>query len=175
VVKAKRTQQRSEKELLRRSVLVRRVAKVVKGGKRFRFSALVVVGDGKGSVGYGSGKAHEAPDAVRKATDQATKAMLRIPLKEGRTIYHDVTGCAGAGRVHLRSAQKGTGLIAGGAMRSLFEVLGVQDVVAKILGSTNPYNVILATLEALRSIETPRSVAHKRGKKVSELFAGEAA
>ena len=143
---------------------------MVKGGKRSSFSALVVVGDGKGMMGYGMGKAKEVPDAIRKATDVASRSLEKIPLKEGRTIHQDVHGRFGAGKVYLRSAPKGTGVIAGGAMRFVFEVIGVQDVVAKVFQSTNPHNVVKATLAALRSIETPRMVAAKRGKKVADLF-----
>jgi len=161
---------KSEKELLRRNVSVSRVSKVVKGGKRFNFSAIVVVGDGKGLVGYGVGKAKEVPEAIKKATDLASRSMEKFPLKEGRTIHQDVHGTFGAGKVLLRSAPKGTGVIAGGAMRSIFEVAGIQDVVAKALRSTNPHNVVKATLSALRSIETPRTVAMKRGRKVDDLF-----
>jgi small subunit ribosomal protein S5 len=161
---------KSEKELLRRNVSVSRVSKVVKGGKRFNFSAIVVVGDGKGLVGYGVGKAKEVPEAIKKATDLASRSMEKFPLKEGRTIHQDVHGSFGAGKVILRSAPKGTGVIAGGAMRSIFEVAGIQDVVAKALRSTNPHNVVKATLSALRSIETPRTVAMKRGRKVADLF-----
>ena len=168
MIKPKRGKQ--ERELLRRNVAVSRVSKVVKGGKRFNFSAIVVVGDARGSIGYGAAKAKEVPDAIKKATDIASRSMIKIPLKEGRTIHQDVTAEYGAGKVHLRSAPKGTGVIAGGALRSVFEVLGIQDVVAKALRSTNPHNVVKATLRALSSIETPRDVAAKRGKKVSELF-----
>lgn len=161
---------KSEKELLRRNVSVSRVSKVVKGGKRFSFSALVVVGDGKGMIGIGVGKAKEVPDAIKKATDLASRSMERFPLKEGRTIHQDVLGHFGSGRVFMRSAPKGTGVIAGGSMRFIFEVMGVQDVVATTLNSNNPHNVVKATMAALRSIETPRMVAMKRGKKISELF-----
>ena len=161
---------KSEKELLRRNVSVSRVSKVVKGGKRFSFSALVVVGDGKGMIGCGVGKAKEVPDAIKKATDLGSRSMERIPLKEGRTIHQDVLGHFGSGRVYVRSAPKGTGVIAGGSMRFIFEVLGIQDVVAKTLNSNNPHNVVKATMAALRSIETPRMVAMKRGKKIAELY-----
>lgn len=161
---------KSEKELIRRNVSVSRVSKVVKGGKRFNFAAVVVVGDGRGSIGFGTGKSKEVPDAVRKATDAASKTMVRFPLKEGRTLYQDVFGKYGSGKVYLRSAPKGTGVIAGGAIRLIFEVLGVKDVVAKCLGSSNAHNVIKATLRALGAIETPRTVALKRGLTVSEVF-----
>lgn len=161
---------KSDKELIRRNISVSRVSKVVKGGKRFNFSALVVVGDGKGFIGFGAGKAREVTDAIRKATDIASKSMQKFPIKEGRTIHQDVKGRFGAGSVYLRSAPKGTGVIAGGAMRAIFEAVGIKDVVAKTLNSTNPHNVIKATFAALKSIETPRMVAMKRDRKVSDLF-----
>lgn len=168
MTKAKRA--KPEKELIRRNVSVSRVSKVVKGGKRFNFSVLVVVGDGKGSVSYSNSKAKEVSDALRKAADRAARNMIKVPLKEGRTIHQDVTASFGAGKVHLRSAPKGTGVIAGGAMRAVFEAVGIQDIVAKALNSSNPHNVVKATIKALKQIETPRMVAMKRGKKVSELF-----
>jgi small subunit ribosomal protein S5 len=161
---------RQQDELLDRLVSVNRVAKVVKGGRRFGFSALVVVGDGKGRVGFGSGKAREVPEAVRKATEQAKRTMIRIPLRQGRTLHHDVLGHFGAGRVLLRAAPPGTGIIAGGPMRSVFEALGINDVVAKSLGSANPHNMVKATFDALKNVTSPRSVAGKRGKKVSDLI-----
>ena len=161
---------RQDSELIDRLVNVNRVAKVVKGGRRFGFSALVVVGDGKGRVGYGSGKAREVPEAVRKATEQAKRSMVRVPLRQGRTLHHDVRGHFGAGRVVLRSAPPGTGIIAGGPMRSVFEALGIADVVAKSLGSANPHNMIKATFDALTAVNSPRSVAAKRGKKVSDII-----
>ncbi len=150
-------------------VSINRVAKVVKGGKNFSFSALVVRGDGKGRVGYGLGKAIEVPDAIRKANDQAQKNLVRIPLREGRTVHHDMLGVFGAGRVVIRTAPAGTGIKAGGPMRAVFEVLGVQDVVAKSVGSTNPHNMIKATFDALGKACSPRSVALRRNKKVSEI------
>jgi len=159
-----------DSELIDRLVNVNRVAKVVKGGRRFGFSALVVVGDGKGRVGYGSGKAREVPEAVRKATEQAKRSMIRVPLREGRTLHHDIQGRFGAGHVLLRSASPGTGIIAGGPMRAVLESLGIGDVVAKSLGSSNPHNMVKATLEALRLVNSPRSVAAKRGKKVGEII-----
>lgn len=161
---------KAERDVVRRIASVRRVAKVVKGGKRFGFSALVIVGDGKGSVGYGTGKAREVSDAIKKASDQAAKVMQRIPLREGRTPHQDMVSTYGAGRVCVRSAPRGTGVIAGGAMRALFEAAGVQDVVGKIIGSSNPHNVLKATLKALREVQSPRMVANKRGKRVAELF-----
>ncbi len=156
-------------ELLDKLVHINRVAKVVKGGRRFSFGALVVVGDGRGQVGYGTGKAREVPEAIRKATDQAKRNMVRIPLREGRTLHHDVKGRYGAGRVVLRAAPPGTGIIAGGPMRAVFETMGVQDVVAKSLGSSNPHNMVKATFQALQTCSSPRSVAARRGKKVSEI------
>lgn len=161
---------RDEPELIEKLVGINRVAKVVKGGRRFGFAALVVVGDGKGRVGFGTGKAKEVPEAIRKATDNAKRDMVRIPLRDGRTLHHDILGRYGAGRVQLRSAPSGTGIIAGGPMRAVFESLGVQDVVAKSIGTSNPHNMIKATFAALRRIEAPRSVAAKRGRKVAEIF-----
>src|SRR5689334_8278403 len=152
-------------------VTINRVAKVVKGGRRFAFAALVVVGDQKGRVGYGAGKAREVPEAIRKATERAKRGMIRVPMKEGRTLHHDVEGHFGAGTVALRSAAAGTGIIAGGPLRAVFETLGMGDVVAKSLGSRNPHNMVKATFAALGRCASPRSVANRRGKKVSELFA----
>ncbi len=156
-------------ELTDRLVAINRVAKVVKGGRRFGFSALVVVGDGKGRVGYGTSKAREVHEAVRKATDQAKRTMIRVPLMQGRTLHHDIKGHFGAGRVLLRSAPAGTGVIAGGPMRAVLESLGVQDVVAKSNGTQNPHNMIKATFDALRAVHSPKSVAAKRGKKVADI------
>ncbi len=158
-----------DSELTDRLVAVNRVAKVVKGGRRFGFSALVVVGDGKGRVGYGTGKAREVPEAVRKATEQAKRTMVRVPLRQGRTLHHDVIGHYGAGRVLLRSAPPGTGIIAGGPMRAVFEALGIGDVVAKSMGTSNPHNMIKATFVALNDCMSPRTVASKRGRKVSDI------
>ena len=162
---------REESEFIDKLVHINRVAKVVKGGRRFAFAALVVVGDGKGRVGYGSGKAREVPEAIRKATDQAKRNMIRIALREGRTFHHDAKGRFGAGRVVLRSAPSGTGIIAGGPMRAVFETMGVQDVVATCIGTSNPHNMIKATFEALTGISSPRVIAAKRGKKVGEIVA----
>ena len=159
-----------QSDLVDKLVSINRVAKVVKGGRRFGFAALVVVGDAKGRVGYGNGKAREVPEAIRKATEQAKKTMVRVPLREGRTLHHDVRGRFGAGKVILRAAPAGTGIIAGGPMRAVFETLGVQDVVAKSLGSANPYNMVKATFDALSRLNSPRSVATRRGKKVSEIL-----
>ena len=150
-------------------VHINRVAKVVKGGRRFGFAALVVVGDQKGRVGFGHGKAREVPEAIRKATEAAKRGLIRVPLREGRTLHHDVNGRHGAGKVILRAAPQGTGIIAGGPMRAVFETLGMQDVVAKSLGSSNPYNMVRATFDALKSDDSPRSVAARRGIKVSTL------
>lgn len=153
-----------------RLVAINRVSKTVKGGKRFGFAALVVVGDQKGRVGYGKGKAKEVPEAIRKATDKAKRKIVRVPLREGRTLHHDMDGRHGAGKVVLRTAPAGTGIIAGGPMRAVFEMLGVQDVVAKSTGSPNPYNMIRATIDGLIKETSPRSVAQRRGKKLSEII-----
>jgi small subunit ribosomal protein S5 len=162
--------QREESELIEKLVSINRVAKVVKGGRRFGFAAVVVVGDGKGRAGYGTGKAREVPEAIRKATDSAKRAMVRVPLREGRTIHHDVYGRYGAGKVVVRAAKPGTGIIAGGPMRAIFESLGLQDVVAKSIGSSNPHNMIKATFAALAGIASPRVVASRRGKKISDIL-----
>ncbi len=161
---------REDSDLIDKLVGINRVAKVVKGGRRFGFAALVVVGDGKGKVGIGSGKAKEVPEAIRKATEKAKISMIKVPLKEGRTLHHDCVGIFGAGKVNLRSAPSGTGIIAGGPMRAVFETLGVQDVVAKSIGSSNPHNMVKATFKALKEIQSPRSIASKRGIKVSSVF-----
>ena len=158
-------------EIVDKLVHINRVAKVVKGGRRFSFAALVVVGDGKGRVGYGTGKAREVPEAIRKATDSAKKSMIRVPLREGRTLHHDVNGRFGAGKVVLRSAPPGTGIIAGGPMRAVFETMGVADVVCKSNGTQNPHNMIKATFEGLKLLQSPRSVASRRGLKVGEIVA----
>lgn len=163
-------EQKEDPELIEKLVGINRVAKVVKGGRRFGFAALVIVGDGRGRVGHGAGKAREVPEAIRKATEQAKRSMVRVPLREGRTLHHDIKGDYGAGHVILRSAPSGTGVIAGGPMRAIFESLGVQDVVAKSTGSSNPHNMIKATFAALNKIGSPRLVAAKRGKKVAEVF-----
>ncbi|OYX66409.1 MAG: 30S ribosomal protein S5 [Sphingomonadales bacterium 32-64-17] len=157
-------------ELIEKLVHINRVAKVVKGGKRFGFAALVVVGDGKGRVGFGHGKAREVPEAINKATAAAKKKMIRVPLKEGRTLHHDGKGHFGAGKVNVRSAPPGTGIIAGGPMRAVFESLGVADVVTKSIGTSNPYNMIRATFDALVNQSSPKSVAMRRGKKVADLL-----
>ncbi len=162
---------REDSEFVDKLVHINRVAKVVKGGRRFGFAALVVVGDQKGRVGFGHGKAREVPEAIRKATEAAKRALIRVPLKEGRTLHHDVAGRHGAGKVIVRTAEPGTGIIAGGPMRAVFETLGVQDVVAKSLGSSNPYNMVRATFNALTHEDSPRSVAARRGMKVSTLQA----
>lgn len=157
-------------EFADRLVAINRVSKTVKGGKRFSFAALVVVGDQKGRVGFGKGKAKEVPEAIRKATEQARRSMVRVPLRDGRTLHHDTEGRHGAGRVVMRAAVPGTGIIAGGPMRAVFEMLGVQDVVTKSLGSQNPYNMIRATFEGLSREQSPRAVAQRRGKKVAEIL-----
>jgi len=157
-------------ELIDKLVTINRVAKVVKGGRRFAFAALVVVGDQKGRVGYGAGKAREVPEAIRKATERAKRALIRVPMKEGRTLHHDSFGHYGAGRVTVRSAPAGTGIIAGGPMRAVFESLGIHDVVAKSLGSRNPHNMVKATFAALTAAASPRSVANRRGKKVNDIL-----
>jgi small subunit ribosomal protein S5 len=149
---------------------VGRVAKVVKGGRRFSFSVVMIVGDGKGNVGYGLGKAREVTEARAKATQEAKKSVIRVPLKEGRTLFHDVVGHSGAGKVLLRTAKPGTGVIAGGPMRAVFEVLGVHDVVAKSLGSSNVHNMLSATFNAFERLATPRSIADKRNKKIGEIM-----
>ena len=161
---------REESEFVEKLVGINRVAKVVKGGRRFGFAAIVIVGDGKGRVGHGTGKAREVPEAIRKATEEAKKTMIRVPLRESRTLHHDGNGRWGAGKVMVRSAPPGTGVIAGGPMRAVLETLGVQDVVGKSVGSSNPYNMVRATFEALKAQSSPRQVAAKRGKKVSDVI-----
>ena len=166
----RRNQRDETPEFADRLVAINRVSKTVKGGKRFGFAALVVVGDQKGRVGFGKGKAKEVPEAIRKATEQAKRQMIRVQLREGRTLHHDMEGRHGAGRVVMRTAPEGTGIIAGGPMRAVFEMLGVQDVVAKSNGSQNPYNMIRATFDALTTQTSPKSVAQRRGKKVADLL-----
>ena len=157
-------------EFADRLVAINRVSKTVKGGKRFGFAALVVVGDQKGRVGFGKGKAKEVPEAIRKATEQAKRQMVRVPLKEGRTLHHNMNGRHGAGKVVMRTAPAGTGIIAGGPMRAVFEMLGIADVVAKSIGSQNPYNMIRATMDGLTKQASPRQVASRRGKKVADIL-----
>jgi len=159
-----------ESELIEKLVHINRVAATVKGGRRFSFAALMVVGDGKGRVGFGHGKAREVPEAIRKATEEAKKTMIKVPLRENRTLHHDGNGRWGAGKIMFRAAPPGTGVIAGGPMRAVLETLGVQDVVGKSSGSSNPYNMIRATFEALKVQSSPRMVASKRGKKVADLM-----
>ncbi|WP_036255333.1 30S ribosomal protein S5 [Methylocapsa acidiphila] len=166
-----RDREERDSEFVDRLVHINRVAKVVKGGRRFGFAALVVVGDQKGRVGYGHGKAREVPEAIRKATESAKRGLIRVPLREGRTLHHDVNGRHGAGRVVLRAAPAGTGIIAGGPMRAVFETLGMHDVVAKSQGSSNPYNMVRATFDALQREDSPRAVAARRSLKVSTLQA----
>src|SRR5437899_3483833 len=164
-----RDREERDSEFVDRLVHINRVAKVVKGGRRFGFAALVVVGDQRGRVGFGHGKAREVPEAIRKATDAAKRSMIRVPLKDGRTLHHETRGHHGAGKVLVRPAPAGTGIIAGGPMRAVFESLGVGDVVAKSLGTSNPYNMVRATFDALKNEDSPRSVAARRGIKVSTL------
>ena len=166
-----RDREERESEFVDKLVHINRVAKVVKGGKRFGFAALVVIGDQKGRVGFGHGKAREVPEAIRKATESAKRNLTRVALREGRTLHHDIAGRHGAGRVYLRAAPAGTGIIAGGPMRAVFETLGIQDVVAKSIGSSNPYNMVRATFDALKHQDSPRSVAARRNIKVSTLQA----
>lgn len=160
-----------DNEFIDRLVHINRVAKTVKGGRNMSFAALVIVGDEKGRVGFGKGKAREVPEAIRKATDEAKKSLIRVPLREGRTLHHDLKGRHGAGKIMMRAAPPGTGVIAGGPMRAVLECLGVQDVVAKSVGTSNPYNMVRATFDALKRAESPRTIAAKRGKKVGDLVA----
>ncbi|MBP7064198.1 30S ribosomal protein S5 [Ferrovibrio sp.] len=162
--------ERGDSEFVDKLVSINRVAKVVKGGKRFGFAALVVVGDQKGRVGYGSGKAREVPEAIRKATEHAKRNLIRVNLREGRTLHHDIEARHGAGKVVLRAAPAGTGIIAGGPMRAVFETLGVADVVTKSVGSSNPHNMVKATFAALQALNAPRQIANKRGKKVADIL-----
>ena len=166
----KRDDRERDSEFIDKLVHINRVAKVVKGGRRFGFAALVIVGDQKGRVGFGHGKAREVPEAIRKATEAAKRALIRVPLRDGRTLHHDVKGRFGAGKVTLRAAPAGTGIIAGGPMRAVFETLGVKDIVAKSVGTSNPHNMIKATFKALEQLNSPRMVATRRGKKVGDLL-----
>lgn len=152
-----------------RLISVNRVTKVVAGGKNMSFAAIVVVGDGKGHIGHGTGKAREVPDAVKKATDRARRSIIKVPLKEGRTIHHDVVASFGSGKVILRTAKAGTGIIAGGPMRAIFEVTGIQDIVSKSQGSSNPHNMLKATFKAFAALSSPRAVAERRGMKIGEI------
>ena len=165
-----RNNNEADSEFVEKLVHINRVAATVKGGRRFSFAALMVVGDQKGRVGFGHGKAREVPEAIRKATEEAKKSLVRVPLRESRTLHHDGSGRHGAGKVMLRAAPPGTGVIAGGPMRAVLETLGVQDVVAKSLGSSNPYNMVRATMDALKLQSSPRQIANKRGKKVSDIL-----
>jgi small subunit ribosomal protein S5 len=164
-----RPDRQEQSDVVEKLVSINRVAKVVKGGRRFAFAALVVVGDQKGRVGFASGKAREVPEAIRKGTEKAKKNMIRVPLREGRTLHHDVLGRYGAGKVVLRAAPPGTGIIAGGPMRAIFETLGLQDVVAKSIGTQNPHNMIKATFDALSNLQSPRMVASRRSRKVGDI------
>ena len=166
----RRDREEQAPEFADRLVAINRVSKTTKGGKNFGFAALVVVGDQKGRVGFGKGKAKEVPEAIRKATEQAKRQMIRVQLREGRTLHHDMEGRWGAGKVVMRTAPEGTGIIAGGPMRAVFEMLGVKDVVSKSIGSANPYNMIRATIDGLKKEQSPRSVAQRRGKKVSDIL-----
>ena len=170
IEKQDKNSNKDDNDLFDKLVGINRVAKVVKGGRRFGFAALVVVGDQRGKVGFGTGKAKEVPEAIKKATDDAKKNMVKVPLKEGRTLHHDMKGHFGAGRVVLRTAPSGTGIIAGGPMRAVFETLGVQDVVSKSIGSSSPYNMVRATFNGLQNIQSPRNIAARRGLKVSSIF-----
>lgn len=163
---------REEPEFMERLVGINRVAKTTKGGRNMAFAALMVVGDGKGRVGFGSGKAKEVPEAIRKATEQAKRNIIRVPLREGRTLHHDIKGRHGAGKVFMRSAPQGTGIIAGGPMRAVFEAVGIHDVVAKAIGSNNPYSMVNATFEGLKNIQSPRHIASRRNKKVADIVSG---
>src|SRR5271154_1475946 len=165
-----RNDDRADSDIIEKLVYINRVAATVKGGRRFSFAALMVVGDQKGRVGFGHGKAREVPEAIRKATEEAKKTMIRVPLRESRTLHHDGQGRWGAGKIMMRAAPPGTGVIAGGPMRAILETLGVQDVVGKRMGSSNPYNMVRATFEALKVQASPRQVAAKRGKKVSDII-----
>jgi small subunit ribosomal protein S5 len=164
-----RPDRQEQTDIIDKLVDINRTAKVVKGGRRFSFAALVVVGDQKGRVGFSSGKAREVPEAIRKGTEKAKKTMIRVPLRDGRTLHHDVLGRYGAGKVVLRAAPPGTGIIAGGPMRAIFEALGLQDVVAKSIGTQNPHNMIKATFDALSNLQSPRMVASRRGRKVGDV------
>ena len=168
--RGRREEREETPEFADRLVAINRVSKTVKGGKRFGFAALVVVGDQRGRVGFGKGKAKEVPEAIRKATEQAKRNMMRVPLRDGRTLHHDMEGRHGAGKVVMRAAPEGTGIIAGGPMRAVFEMLGVKDVVSKSLGSQNPYNMTRATLNGLTKEASPRHVAARRGKKVADIL-----
>src|SRR6201995_5316493 len=163
-------EERADSDIVEKLVHINRVAATVKGGRRFSFAALMVVGDQKGRVGFGHGKARQVPEAIRKATEEAKKSMVRVPLRESRTLHHDGAGRHGAGKVMLRAAPPGTGVIAGGPMRAVLETLGIQDVVAKSVGSSNPYNMIRATFDALKAQASPRQIANKRGKKVGDIL-----
>ena len=164
-------EERADSDIVEKLVHINRVAATVKGGRRFSFAALMVVGDQKGRVGFGHGKAREVPEAIRKATEAAKRALIRVPLKDGRTLHHETRGHHGAGKVIVRPAPAGTGIIAGGPMRAVFESLGVGDVVSKSLGTSNPYNMVRATFDALKHQQSPRMVAQRRGRSVTEILA----
>lgn len=162
--------ERTQDEAIEKLVHINRVAKVIKGGRRFSFSALVVVGDGRGRVGFATGKAREVPDAIKKATESARKNMIKVPMREARTLHHDITGIFGAAKVKMRAAPLGTGIIAGGPMRAVFEALGVQDIVSKSIGSSNPNNMVRAAFDALSRVVSPRDIAAKRSLKIGDLM-----
>ena len=164
-----RQNQFDQNEFVEKLVSINRVAKVVKGGRRFSFAALVVVGDGNGMAGHGKGKAKEVPEAIKKATEEAKSKMIRVPLRQGRTLHHDIKGRFDSGKVYLRSAPSGTGVIAGGPMRAVFEALGIQDIVAKSVGTSNPHNMVRATFEALKSASSPKIIAMRRGLKINDI------
>ena len=169
VDKQNKKNQKEDTDLVDKLVGINRVAKVVKGGRRFGFAAIVVVGDLRGKVGYGTGKAKEVPEAIKKATDEAKNSMIRVPLRQGRTLHHDIKGRFDSGKVYLRSAPSGTGVIAGGPMRAVFEALGIQDIVAKSVGSSNPHNMVRATFEALKVVSSPKIIASRRGLKINDI------
>tara|TARA_B100000965_G_scaffold344116_1_gene314180 strand:- start:2570 stop:3109 length:540 start_codon:yes stop_codon:yes gene_type:complete len=169
MLKENRNKDQKDSDIKDKLVAINRVTKVVKGGRRFGFAALVVAGDESGKVGFGHGKAKEVPEAIKKATDSAKKSLVKIPLREGRTLHHDIIGTHGSSKVVMRSAPSGTGIIAGGSVRAVFELLGVQDIVAKSVGSANPYNIIRAALDGLNQQKSPKIIAARRSKKISNI------
>ena len=169
---AQKNKEQKISDIKEKLVSINRVTKVVKGGRRFGFAALVVAGDEAGKVGFGHGKAKEVPEAIKKATESAKKSLVRVPLREGRTLHHDIIGNHGASKVVMRSAPSGTGIIAGGSVRAVFELLGIQDIVAKSIGSANPYNIIRAAVDGLKQQKSPKIVASRRSKKVSSITSG---
>ena len=169
MVKENRNKDQKDSDIKDKLVAINRVTKVVKGGRRFGFAALVVAGDESGKVGFGHGKAKEVPEAIKKATDSAKKGLFRVSLREGRTLHHDIIGSHGSSKVVMRSAPSGTGIIAGGSIRAIFELLGIQDIVAKSVGSANPYNIIRAAVDGLRQQKSPKVIAARRSKKISNI------